>query len=183
MWSYIHVLLARFFTRVTSVVMWRWMEKKNHPLLLLPVCLALHMHKRDGFPINKQRKCHNCDGNSCLHLCFPLSFWVSLSRCQKSSSSWPTLKKKDTKNCIPSWHARIPVGAEHEDLEDWEREEELQEKETYIYCDRCFRSPELPCFCLWGPLLSLTPTKFSLWAFSQEKKNASITSTYSARVY
>lgn len=110
---------------------WRWMKKK-HLLLLLPVCLALHMHKSDGFPINKQRKCHNCDGNSCLHLCFPLSFCVSLSRCQKSSCSWPTLKKKDTKNCIPSWHVRIPVGAEHEDLEDWERRRTSGERDIHL---------------------------------------------------
>lgn len=135
MW-YVHtVLYSRFLPGWLWQVWWcgwaetgwrRWMKKLILSLCWLSVSLSqikkmAHVQSRDGFPINKQRKCHRRDGDSCLHLFFPLSLCVSLSLCQKSSCSWPTLKKKDTKNCIPSWHARIPMGAEHEGLEDQER--------------------------------------------------------------
>lgn len=151
----------------------RWMKILILSLCWLSVSLSqikkmAHVQRRDGFPINKQRKCHKRDGNSCLHLFFPLSLCVSLSLCQKSSCSWPTLKKKTLK--IASHHDMQKYQWEL-NMKAWrtKREEELQEKEANIKCRKIFFPTRVTVFLPVGPLLSLAPTKFLLQAFLESR--------------
>lgn len=108
---------------------------------------------------------------------FTLRISVTLS---KSSCSWPTLKKKKTLK-IASHHemqgkrviflhtagatGEIPVGAEHEGLEDWERRRNSGEGCKCLMWQIFFTRATV--FLPVGAAFIIAPAKFLLQAFSQ----------------